>query len=194
MTVVYARVELLRRRRTELVKEQESTMAVLGRFQEDERQQDRTSKLSSLLRSHLYPAAGEQSQTTRVNEYEPAGALITDEVTAWLPSMPSAPRRDVTHPGEANAAWDLRKVALRVEGADSLLARVSDDLRLVRQTMDQVRERRPAKTCRLADREPLHRTALVAPGPKSTWLTLTPSWRVTYRCVAASSFASPRSR
>lgn len=119
-------------------------MAVLVRFQTDERQQDKTSRLSSLLRSPLRPPTEKTQPTIRINEFEPVQSELKEEISFWLPSMLTAPRRDASHLAEANVAWELRRVALRVEGADALLARVSEDLRLVSQAMDKVRELKTA--------------------------------------------------
>lgn len=137
MAIVFQQLDDLRLRRNELARERQQTEAVLKRFEEGERQQDSLQSLSSLLKSHVLSRTVEAP--ARVTRYDLVESQKSEDVSFAEFQWDGGPRKDVSRATEADVAWDLRKVSLKVEGAEGLLARMREDYRLVLKAMAQVR-------------------------------------------------------
>lgn len=139
MAIVFQQLDDLRLRRNELLRERQETEAVLKRFEERESRQDSLQTLSSLLKSHILSRTVEAPP--RATRYDLVESQESEDVSFAGFQWGGGPRKDVSRATEADVAWDLRKVALKVEGAEGLLLRMREDYRLVLKAMAQVRFR-----------------------------------------------------
>lgn len=145
MSLVFQQLDHLRQRRTELETDRDATVRVLDHFDEAEKRQDRQARLASVLQSHLraWPGGGRCSTPRATGQLDLADSHHSEDVSFWPSGIPEASRRDPSHAAEADVAWDLRKISLRVEGAEGLLERIRDDWRLILKAMAQVHSQPP---------------------------------------------------